>query len=56
MGILDKIKATFHRDKHQKRKSKKRTRKDGGYKSREEFQRDFENRYGKPGRVPEDVA
>jgi hypothetical protein len=40
------------RKKARKQESKKGT----GYSSPEEFHADFERRYGKPGRIPEDVA
>lgn len=40
----------------QKKKStKRRIKRAGGYRSREEFEADFERRFGKPGRIPEDV-
>jgi hypothetical protein len=40
-----------------KKKSGKQQSKHGrGYRSPEEFHADFEKRYGKPGRIPEDVA
>jgi hypothetical protein len=35
---------------------KKKSKRGKGYRSPEEFHADFEKRYGKPGRVPEDVA
>ena len=34
----------------------KKSKRVKGYRSPEEFHADFEKRYGKPGRVPEDVA
>ena len=40
-----------------RKKSGKQESKSGrGYRSPEEFHADFEKRYGKPGRIPEDVA
>lgn len=42
---------------HGRKKSGKPESKSGrGYKSPEEFHADFEKRYSKPGRIPEDVA
>ena len=35
---------------------KPRGKKWGGFRSREEWHGDLERRFGKPGRVPEDVA
>ncbi len=55
--ILKKLKDLFKWGSGRKRKlSKHRGKKGGGYRSPEEFHADFEKRYGKPGRVPEDVA
>jgi hypothetical protein len=39
-----------------KRSEKQKSKSGKGYKSPEEFHSDFEKRYTKPGRVPEDVA
>jgi hypothetical protein len=35
---------------------KKKSKRGKGYRSPEEFHEDFEKHYGKPGRIPEDVA
>jgi hypothetical protein len=54
--ILEKLKALFKRGSSRKGNPRKHRRKrGGGYRSPEEFHEKFENRYGKPGRVPEDV-
>jgi hypothetical protein len=39
-----------------KKSDKQKSKSGSGYGSPEEFHADFEKRYGKPGRVPEDVA
>jgi hypothetical protein len=39
-----------------KNKSGRQGRRSGGYRSPDEFHADFEKRYGKPGRIPEDVV
>jgi len=39
-----------------KKSGKQKSKSGGGYRSPEEFHADFEKRYTKPGRVPEDVA
>jgi hypothetical protein len=51
--ILEKLKALFTRKGVRKKQLKKRRGK--GYTSPEAFHKHFEERYGKPGRIPEDV-
>jgi hypothetical protein len=54
--ILEKIKGLFTWKGVRKKQLKKRQRKEGkGYSSPEAFHKHFEERYGKPGRIPEDV-
>jgi hypothetical protein len=38
-----------------KKPPKQKAKRGSGYRSREEWQADFERRFGKPGRIPEDV-
>jgi hypothetical protein len=54
--ILEKLKGLFTRKGFRKKQMKKRQDKGGkGYSSPEAFHKHFEERYGKPGRIPEDV-
>nr|MBP7323155.1 hypothetical protein [Deltaproteobacteria bacterium] len=56
-ALVEKFKALFKRgDDRKKKLGKRRRKRSSGYRSPEEFHADFENRYGRPGRVPEDVA
>jgi len=52
------LRGIFKRTKQQpKKKSRKpRGKRWGGFRSPEEWHADLERRFGKPGRVPEDVA
>lgn len=55
--ILEKLKALFKRQGGRKGIPRKNQHKQsGGYRSPEEFHAKFEERYGKPGRFPEDVG
>jgi hypothetical protein len=55
--FLEKLKVLFNWKGLEKRKLKKQRRKRGrGYSSTEAFHAHFAERYGKPGRVPDDVA
>lgn len=55
--ILDVLSKFIKRAGHGRKKSgKQESKSDRGYKSPEEFHADFEKRYSKPGRIPEDVA
>jgi hypothetical protein len=56
MGIFNKIKELFKRQENRRKKPGKRHQKHSGYRSPEEFHAEFKNRYGKPGRFPEDIA
>jgi hypothetical protein len=51
--IWRKIKALLKDGRRQK--PNKQHRKKGGWRSPEEYHKYFEERYGKPGRIPEDV-
>jgi hypothetical protein len=54
--ILEKLKGLFAWKSVRKKQLKKRQDKGGkGYSSPEAFHKHFEERYGKPGRIPEDV-
>lgn len=52
-GLKDLLKLIARRPK--KKSTKQRVKRAGGYRSPEEFHADFERRFGKPGRIPEDV-
>ncbi len=54
--ILEKLKSLFTWKGVRKKQPKKRRSEGGkGYSSPEAFHQQFEERYGKPGRIPEDV-
>ena len=54
LGVFSEFMKQTERDR--KRVGKQKSKSGKGYRSLEEFHADFEKRYGKPGRIPEDAA